>query len=184
MVTLIDVAAQKKGVLDYIIQTSEEDSMSSLVSAVNGSNSLEAMIEAVNSSRRSDMQSFPLSNYYGAIYTPEWGRITSNFGYRLQFKRMHKGIDIAMNVGDTVRAVLPGFVSKVGYEANGYGHYVVLKHDGGMETRYAHLSRLMVGMGQFVDARNAVGLSGNSGNSTGPHLHFETRTHGLWRLFP
>ncbi len=106
------------------------------------------------------------------------GRITSGFGYRAKFGRMHKGVDIAMNVGDTVRAAMSGVVERVDYEANGYGRFVVLSHDDGMETRYAHLSAPLVVCGQRVSSGQAIALSGNSGNSTGPHLHFETRCQG------
>lgn len=106
-------------------------------------------------------------------------RVTSGFGYRPKFGRMHKGIDLAMSVGDTVRVPLSGTVRKVSYEAKGYGHYVTVVHDDGMETRYAHLSRTFVLPGQRLCAGEAIALSGNSGNSTGPHLHFETRYLGL-----
>lgn len=106
-------------------------------------------------------------------------RVTSGFGYRPKFGRNHKGIDLAMSVGDTVRVPLPGTVRKVSYEAKGYGHYVAVVHDNGMETRYAHLSRTLVFPGQRLCAGEAIALSGNSGNSTGPHLHFETRYLGL-----
>jgi peptidase, M23 family len=105
-------------------------------------------------------------------------RITSGFGYRPKFGRMHKGIDIAMTVGDTVRVPLAGTVRKVSYEARGYGHYVTVVHDDGMETRYAHLSQTLVMPGQRLEAGEPIALSGNSGNSTGPHLHFETRYLG------
>ncbi len=114
-----------------------------------------------------------------AYYSPEWGRITSGFGYRPQFKRMHKGIDVAMSVGDTVRVALPGVVERVAYEAKGYGHYIIVRHDDGMETRYAHLSSALVGVGKRVMAGEPIALSGNTGNSTGPHLHFETRYNGV-----
>ncbi|MBD5371122.1 MAG: peptidoglycan DD-metalloendopeptidase family protein [Bacteroides sp.] len=115
----------------------------------------------------------------GGIYlAPQWGRITSKFGYRPKFGRMHKGIDIAMNVGDTVRVPLPGKVDRVNYEAGGYGHYIVIKHDNGLETRYAHLTASLVAPGQSVSQDQPIALSGNTGNSTGPHLHFETRVMG------
>ncbi len=117
--------------------------------------------------------------YKGSIYTPGWGRITSGFGFRKEFGRVHRGIDVSMNVGDTVRAPLPGLIEKVGYEAKGYGHYVVMIHDNGVETRYAHLSRPLVSAGQQVFTGQPIALSGNSGNSTGPHLHFETRQMGI-----
>lgn len=117
--------------------------------------------------------------YMGALAYPGWSQITSGFGYRPSFGRMHKGLDIAMEVGDTVRSALPGVVKSVNYEARGYGHYVVISHDNGVETRYAHLSRPLVSAGQRVSAGESIALSGNSGNSTGPHLHFETRVEGI-----
>lgn len=113
-----------------------------------------------------------------SLFSPEWGRITSGFGYRARFKRVHKGIDIAMNVGDTVRATMSGEVKRVDYEAGGYGNFIVIEHDNGMETRYAHLSRSLVDAGQRVFSGQVIALSGNTGNSTGPHLHFETRVNG------
>lgn len=106
-------------------------------------------------------------------------RVTSGFGYRPKFGRMHKGIDLAMPVGDTIRVPLPGTVRKVCYEPKGYGHYVTVVHDDGLETRYAHLSRTFVLPGQRVNTGEAIALSGNSGNSTGSHLHFETRYLGI-----
>ncbi len=123
------------------------------------------------------------SSYFGSsnipYYCPEWGRITSGFGYRERFHRMHKGIDIAMKVGDTVRVALPGVVEKVSFELNGYGNYVVVSHDNGMETRYAHLSQSLVVPGMRVLTGEPIALSGNTGNSTGPHLHFEARLNGV-----
>ncbi|WP_283600382.1 peptidoglycan DD-metalloendopeptidase family protein [Muribaculum intestinale] len=113
-----------------------------------------------------------------SYYSPEWGRITSGFGYREKFNRVHKGIDIAMEIGDTVRVALPGIVDKVSYEAHGYGHYVEVVHDNGIATCYAHLSSSLVKAGDKVDASQPIALSGNTGNSTGPHLHFETRYNG------
>lgn len=116
--------------------------------------------------------------FQGSLYTPEWGRITSEFGYRAKYGRLHKGIDIAMEQGDTVRSALAGYIERVGYERNGYGHYVVVRHDNGMETRYAHLTLSLVGKGDKVAAGQPIALSGNTGRSTGPHLHFETRYMG------
>lgn len=112
------------------------------------------------------------------LSAPTWGKITSKFGFRPKFGRMHKGIDIAMTVGDTVCVPLPGVVDRISYEAAGYGHYVVVKHDNGLETRYAHLSGTLVNPGERVIANQPIALSGNTGNSTGPHLHFETRVMG------
>lgn len=112
------------------------------------------------------------------FFNPGWGLITSGFGYRPSFKRMHKGIDISMAVGDTVRVIMPGVVERVAYEAKGYGNYIIVRHDEGYETRYAHLIAPLVAAGQRVEAGVAIGLSGNTGNSTGPHLHFEVRYNG------
>lgn len=112
------------------------------------------------------------------FYRPAWGRITSGFGYRARFNRLHKGVDIALSIGDTVRAALPGVVGQVNYEPGGYGNYVVIAHSNGVETRYAHLHSALVYPGQQVEAGEPVALGGNTGNSTGPHLHFETRYMG------
>lgn len=112
------------------------------------------------------------------FYRPVWGRVTSSYGFRPSFGRLHKGIDLALNVGDTVRAALPGVVAKVSYDPGGYGHYVVVVHNNGMETRYAHLQSAITTLGQTVFAGQPLGLGGNSGNSTGPHLHFEVRYRG------
>ncbi len=112
------------------------------------------------------------------FYRPVWGRITSNYGFRKSFGRMHKGIDLALNVGDTVRAALPGVVARVGYDAGGYGHFVVVVHNNGMETRYAHLQKAVSSPGERLNAGEPLGLGGNTGNSTGPHLHFEIRYRG------
>ncbi|MDE6328298.1 MAG: peptidoglycan DD-metalloendopeptidase family protein [Duncaniella sp.] len=120
----------------------------------------------------------PHPGYRGTLYTPDWRHITSGFGYRARFGRMHYGIDVAMQTGDTVRAPLPGKVESVRYDAKGYGHYIVVTHTDGMETRYAHLSRPLVSPGEAIAVGQPIALSGSSGNSTGPHLHFETRYLG------
>ena len=112
------------------------------------------------------------------FYRPVWGQITSTYGYRPKFGRVHKGIDLALHIGDTVRAALPGVVAKVAYDAGGYGHYVVLVHNNGMETRYAHLQAPISTLGETLSAGDPLGLGGNTGNSTGPHLHFEVRYRG------
>lgn len=109
---------------------------------------------------------------------PVRGRVTSTYGYRPSFGRLHKGIDLALNIGDTVLAALPGVVAKVAYDPGGYGHYVVLVHNNGIETRYAHLQAPVAAIGEMLGAGDPLGLGGNSGNSTGPHLHFEIRYRG------
>lgn len=110
---------------------------------------------------------------------PVRGLVTSGYGYRPRFGRMHKGIDLNLNVGDTVVAAFDGRVRITKYEARGYGYYVVVRHDNGMETVYGHLSRFLVKPGQYVKSGQPIALGGNTGRSTGPHLHFETRFMGI-----
>lgn len=110
---------------------------------------------------------------------PVLGRLTSGYGYRPKFGRFHRGVDIALNSGDTVRCVLPGVVTKTGYEPGGYGRYVVVAHKGGLETLYGHLNIELVKTGYKINAGEALGLGGATGNATGSHLHFETRKRGL-----
>lgn len=101
-------------------------------------------------------------------------KITSNYGYRPSFRRVHKGIDVKVYIGDTIRSAFSGRVRIVDYESNGYGNYVVIRHGNGLETVYGHLSKQLVSEGQVVRAGEPIGLGGNTGLSTGSHLHFET----------
>lgn len=103
--------------------------------------------------------------------------ITSNFGPR--WRRQHKGLDIKVYVGDTIRSAFSGMVRMVKYEAAGYGKYIVIRHDNGLETIYGHLSKQLVKENQRVKAGDVIGLGGNTGRSFGSHLHFETRLCGV-----
>ena len=103
-------------------------------------------------------------------------KITSKCGPR--WRRMHNGLDIKVYIGDTIRAAFSGRVRIVRYERSGYGEYVVIRHDNGLETIYGHLSKQLVKEDQFVKAGEVIGLGGNTGRSTGSHLHFETRLLG------
>ena len=103
--------------------------------------------------------------------------VTSNFGPR--WGRTHKGIDIKVYIGDTIRAAFPGKVRMVKYEAAGYGKYVVIRHQNGLETIYGHMSNWLVKEDEVVKAGQPIGLGGNTGRSTGSHLHFETRLCGV-----
>lgn len=107
------------------------------------------------------------------------GYVTSNYGYRSRFRRNHYGIDLKLQVGDTVRAAFSGKVRLTKYERRGYGYYVVMRHPNGMETVYGHLSRFLVKPDQVVKAGDPIALGGNTGRSTGAHLHFETRYLGI-----
>ncbi len=90
---------------------------------------------------------------------------------------VHPGVDIAVPPGSPVRAAGGGTVLQSGQEAE-YGLFVLIEHPGGYQTMYGHLSRVTVAAGQAVDARQVVGLSGNTGRSSAPHLHFEIRRDG------
>lgn len=103
--------------------------------------------------------------------------VTSNFGAR--WGRAHKGLDIKVYIGDTIRAAWAGKVRMVKYEGAGYGKYVVIRHNNGLETIYGHMSAWLVEENQTVKAGQPIGLGGNTGRSTGSHLHFETRLCGV-----
>lgn len=105
--------------------------------------------------------------------------VTSGFGYRPRFRRMHKGLDIKVYTGDTIVSAFEGKVRVVDYEAAGYGYYVVIRHKNGLETIYGHLSKQLVTVGEIVKAGQVIGLGGNTGRSFGSHLHFETRFLGV-----
>lgn len=101
-------------------------------------------------------------------------RITDVFGYRRRRGRRHNGLDIKVQKGDTIYAAFDGKVRITSYQRRGYGHYVVIRHNNGLETVYAHLSKKLVIEEQNVKAGQPIGLGGNTGRSTGSHLHFET----------
>jgi murein DD-endopeptidase MepM/ murein hydrolase activator NlpD len=104
-------------------------------------------------------------------------KITSEFGPR--WRRMHKGLDIKCNTGDTIYAAFSGKVRIVNYEGGGYGKYVVIRHSNGLETVYGHLSKHLVREDQNVRSGEPIGLGGATGDATGSHLHFETRFLGI-----
>ena len=105
-------------------------------------------------------------------------KITDIFGYRPRRRRMHYGLDVKVQRGDTIRAAFDGKVRYVSYQRRGYGHYVVIRHPNGLETLYAHLTSKLVAENEVVKAGDPIGLGGNTGRSTGTHLHFETRLLG------
>lgn len=109
------------------------------------------------------------------------GRLTSNFGKRKAPKKgastYHKGVDWATPKGTTVVASCGGTVAKAGW-GSGYGYVVYINHEDGRQTRYGHLSKVLVTAGQKVSQGDKIALSGNTGVSTGPHLHFEILING------
>jgi murein DD-endopeptidase MepM/ murein hydrolase activator NlpD len=111
----------------------------------------------------------------GLLGWPVSGPVTSGFGTR--WGRMHEGIDIAVPLGTAVRAAAAGAVIYAGW-LGGYGNLVVVDHGNGLSTAYAHNTSLAVSVGQSVSAGETVSYSGSTGNSTGPHVHFEVRVNG------
>ena len=120
----------------------------------------------------------PVGNDY---LWPVQGRISSAFGWRsisVAGNRFHGGIDIAAASGTPVRAARGGVIARAGW-VGAYGFLVTVDHGGGWETRYAHLSRIDVALGERIAQGAVVGLVGSTGASTGPHLHFEVRHNGV-----
>lgn len=105
-------------------------------------------------------------------------KVTSHYGYRRSFRRLHYGTDIKVFVGDTIRAAFSGKIRVVQFERKGYGNYVIIRHPNGLETVYGHMSKHLVKPDQIVRRGEPIGLGGNTGRSTGSHLHFETRFLG------
>jgi murein DD-endopeptidase MepM/ murein hydrolase activator NlpD len=109
-------------------------------------------------------------------------RVASGFGWRIdpvyKTKKMHWGLDFTADVGTEIYATGDGIVEEVKTSAWGYGREVVINHGFGYKTRYAHLSKFMVKEGQHVKRGEVIGLVGNSGKSTGPHLHYEVEKDG------
>lgn len=109
-------------------------------------------------------------------------RVTSEFGNRIDpitgKRKGHGGMDLAVPTGTPIRAALPGTVTVSKYNAGGYGYYVMIDHGNGLATLYGHCSKLLAKVGQTVEAGDIIALSGSTGRSTGPHLHFEARVNG------
>ena len=117
----------------------------------------------------------PIAPPLEAINSPSRGSISSSFGAR--WGKMHKGVDIAANFGATISAALDGSVTYADWQ-DGYGNVIKINHGGGIETTYAHCSVITVKKGEVVKSGMKIGEVGSTGNSTGPHLHFEVRENG------
>lgn len=133
--------------------------------------------KSVNPFKESDVPDRQVINVTGYVM-PHMGKITSPYGYRKRFRRMHKGVDIGIRSNDTIYAAFDGKVRLTAYEGRGYGNYIIIRHPNGLETVYGHLNKHLVKPDMTVRAGDPIGLGGSTGRSTGPHLHFETRFMG------
>lgn len=106
---------------------------------------------------------------------PNQTKVYSKFGYR--HRRRHQGADLPLQTGTPVYAAFDGKVRLAKYY-KGYGNLIILRHENGLETFYAHLSKIMVKEDDWISAGSIIGLGGSTGRSSGPHLHFETRYRG------
>ena len=117
----------------------------------------------------------------GGMIWPISGPITSPFGWRIHpitgASRFHSGLDIGGDYGDTIHAAASGIVSYAGW-ISGYGYAVIIDHGGGVSTLYGHNQALLVSEGQSVSQGQPIAECGSTGNSTGPHCHFEVRVDG------
>ncbi|GAB4454526.1 MAG: peptidoglycan DD-metalloendopeptidase family protein [Bacteroidia bacterium] len=105
------------------------------------------------------------------------GKINSHYGWRRY--RPHYGTDIDLNKGDSVKCAFDGVVRYANKKVKGYGQVIIVRHFNGFETVYAHLSKILVSPNDTIKAGEVLGLGGNTGRSTGPHLHFEIRCLGV-----
>jgi murein DD-endopeptidase MepM/ murein hydrolase activator NlpD len=161
-----------------------------------------SLIKEAQEERILDMDEIPADELYGSVWNnryvnvygsvedvpetytvdlsnfsmPTMGYTTSNYGHR--GRRMHHGIDLKVQIGDTIYAAFDGKVRITQFERRGYGNYVVLRHPNGLETVYGHLSKFLVSENDVVKSGDPIALGGNTGRSTGSHLHFETRFLG------
>ena len=108
---------------------------------------------------------------------PVLGSFRYTSGFKMRWGRMHEGIDMAGPIGTPVHATAEGTVTFAGW-ASGYGRLIKIQHENGIETRFGHLNAIRVEVGQRVSRGDRIGDMGNSGRSTGPHLHYEIRVHG------
>ena len=123
------------------------------------------------------MNEFDYKKAMGTLFIyPTSGRLSSGFGYRADpftgKRRFHNGIDLANAMGTRIAATMSGVVADVGDRPTGYGRYVIIKHSNGYQSLYGHLNRVTVREGQYISQGEKLGEMGNTGRSTGPHLHF------------
>ena len=164
---------------EQVIQQQGTVGYREVTALVNTRNGREVNREIIN--EKVTTESLPTIIERGTIVPPTYikpivgGTLTSYYGQR--WGRLHAGVDWGISTGSTVMASCGGKVVSAGWNG-GYGYSILLQHSDGKQTRYAHLSKILVSPGQYVEQGEKIGLSGNTGNSTGPHLHFEIIVNG------
>jgi murein DD-endopeptidase MepM/ murein hydrolase activator NlpD len=163
-------------VLLAIVESQKAAYKRALDNLVAESNSIEAFLRGLQKGQH------VVQGFGGYLKWPVSGPITSPFGWRIHpiyhYRSFHTGIDIGVPVGTRVKAARRGTVVYTGYKG-AYGLVVIIDHGGALATMYAHLSRVFVRPGQYVGTLAVIAASGNTGWSTGPHLHFEVRSDGV-----
>jgi murein DD-endopeptidase MepM/ murein hydrolase activator NlpD len=142
---------------------------------VDGLEAEQAKVQARLASANGTRAPGPIKQGSGQLIWPADGVVSSPFGQR--WGRLHAGIDVPLSVGTPLRAADGGKVVIAGF-TGGYGNYTCIQHTGSMSTCYAHQSSIGTTVGSTVSKGQVIGQSGNTGNSTGPHLHFEVRING------
>jgi murein DD-endopeptidase MepM/ murein hydrolase activator NlpD len=147
----------------------------SLEKHVEGLEAEQAKVQARIASVSGSRSAGPIKRGTGRLIWPANGPVSSPFGMR--WGRLHAGIDVPLSVGTPLRAADGGRVLIAGF-TGGYGNYTCIQHSGSLSTCYAHQTSIGVSVGSTVSQGQVIGQSGNTGNSTGPHLHFEVRVNG------
>ncbi len=193
---LRDMQKQKKAEIEKLVSDAEKkqreieniyDEKSSILARTRANKNallaLEKEFEIKEAEITRILESYKYGNAPGEKFLwPVAGYLKSGFGYRVHpifgYRRFHSGVDLVAPSGTLVKAADGGDVIQAGYDG-GYGYSVVIYHGGGFATWYAHLSRILVSVGQRVERGQVVGLVGATGWATGPHLHFEVRINGV-----
>lgn len=181
------IIVQKKAEEESLLEqarTDRDTALAAIEELEASSNAIKAKLQALENSRRSSSGEVVDRGYVqgsGRFIWPTSGPITSEFGYRIHpiYGRqiLHSGIDIGVPTGTVIHAADSGTVVLSGW-VSGYGYTVIIDHGNGFSTLYAHNSELLVSEGQSVSQGEAIAHAGSTGNSTGPHLHFEVRING------
>ncbi|AQW92985.1 M23 family metallopeptidase [Elizabethkingia anophelis] len=163
-----------KKVEDSLIQFVKEKMQKNTVSRSNSYKKMDFVNEDLEMSENKMKVSMPLNNKL-VVTSPFSMRTHPIFG----FQRMHNGVDLKANY-EQIQSVLGGIVTATGWDPKGGGNFIKISHSGRFETSYLHLSEIYYKAGEYVNAGFIIGKSGNSGNSTGPHLHFAVKEYGKY----